>query len=147
MLEGTLTASTRGFAYLSRGVAHCFTNTGDVTAKTLVLATPAGLENFFAEAFDPAANRTGPPRRLGVQIAPGARTLLLLLSFSFMRRLRFQLRPIFCGQLRTIEEGLEGRSGSYATQEKHLVFWSNWFGTSRILYHLSWIKIPGPSMR
>ena len=70
MLEGTLTiqvggdtltASPGDFAYLPRGIAHSFRNSGDVAAKALVLVTPAGLENYFAEVFDPGADRTVPP--------------------------------------------------------------------------------------
>ena len=70
LLEGTLTvqvggntvaASAGDVAFLPRGIAHSFRNTGDVTAKALVLITPAGLENFFAEVFDPAADRSAPP--------------------------------------------------------------------------------------
>jgi quercetin dioxygenase-like cupin family protein len=70
LLEGTLTIQVGGdtitaapgdFAFLPRGIAHSFKNTGDVTAKALVLITPAGLENFFAEVFDPAADRSVPP--------------------------------------------------------------------------------------
>jgi len=58
----TLTASSGDFVYLPRGVAHSFRNTGNVDAKFLVVVTPAGLENFFAEAFDPATDRLpGPP--------------------------------------------------------------------------------------
>ena len=40
---------------------HCFKNTGNVDAKFLVLVTPAGLENSFAEAFQPAADRSAAP--------------------------------------------------------------------------------------
>ncbi|HVB33686.1 MAG TPA: quercetin 2,3-dioxygenase [Patescibacteria group bacterium] len=70
LLEGTLTiqvggdtitASPGDFAFLPRGIAHSFRNTGAVTAKALVLITPAGLENFFAEVFDPAADRSAAP--------------------------------------------------------------------------------------
>ena len=57
----TITASAGDYTYLPRGIVHCFKNNGDVPAKALVLATPAGLENFFAEAFDPAADRSLPP--------------------------------------------------------------------------------------
>jgi quercetin dioxygenase-like cupin family protein len=57
----TLTASPGDFIYLPRGIAHSFKNTGDVTAKALVLNTPAGLENFFAEVFDLAVDRSAPP--------------------------------------------------------------------------------------
>lgn len=70
LLEGTLTiqvggdtivASAGDFTYLPRGIAHSFKNTGDAIAKALVLATPAGLEGFFAEVFEPATDRSVPP--------------------------------------------------------------------------------------
>jgi quercetin dioxygenase-like cupin family protein len=70
MLEGsltiqvggnTITASAGDFAFLPRGVAHSFKNTGDGSARALVLTTPAGLEGFFAEVFDPATDRVAPP--------------------------------------------------------------------------------------
>ena len=35
---------------------HSFKNVGQDTAKLLMVATPAGLENFFAEAFFPATD-------------------------------------------------------------------------------------------
>ncbi len=70
MLEGTLTmqvggdtitASAGDFAFLPRGVAHSFKNTGDGLAKALVLTTPAGLENYFAEVFDPVTDHSAAP--------------------------------------------------------------------------------------
>ncbi len=70
MIEGTLTiqvggdtitASAGDFAFLPRGVAHSFKNTGAGNAKALVLITPAGLEGFFAEVFEPATDRSVPP--------------------------------------------------------------------------------------
>jgi len=70
LLEGTLTiqaggttlnASPRDFVYLPRGMAHSFKNTGNADAKFLVVVTPAGLENFFAETFDPATDRSSRP--------------------------------------------------------------------------------------
>lgn len=57
----TLTASAGDFAFLPRGVAHSFKNTGDGYAKALVLTTPAGLEGFFTEVFDVATDRTAAP--------------------------------------------------------------------------------------
>jgi quercetin dioxygenase-like cupin family protein len=57
----TITASAGDFAYLPRGIAHSFKNTGDGFAKALVLTTPAGLENYFAEVFDPATDRSATP--------------------------------------------------------------------------------------
>lgn len=70
LLEGTLTIQVGGdtiaaragdFIYLPRGIAHSFKNTGDGLAKAVVLATPSGLEGFFAEVFEPAADRSAPP--------------------------------------------------------------------------------------
>src|SRR5262249_92571 len=57
----TLHASPGDFVYLPPGIMHCFKNTGNVDAKFLLVVTPAGLENFFAEAFYPAADRSVPP--------------------------------------------------------------------------------------
>ncbi len=70
VLEGSLTiqvggntiiASAGDFAFLPRGIAHSFKNTGAGSAKALVLATPAGLEGFFAEVFEPALDRSATP--------------------------------------------------------------------------------------
>lgn len=51
-----LTASAGDFIHLPRGVVHSFKNVGQENAKMLVVVTPAGLENFFAETFYPAAD-------------------------------------------------------------------------------------------
>jgi quercetin dioxygenase-like cupin family protein len=51
-----LKASAGDFVYIPRGTVHSFKNVGEETAKMLTVATPAGLENFFAEAFFPAAD-------------------------------------------------------------------------------------------
>lgn len=70
VMEGTLTfhaagktlkASPGDLIHVPRGTVHGFQNTGNCRARTLVLATPAGLENFFAEAFDPAGDRKADP--------------------------------------------------------------------------------------
>ena len=70
MLEGsltiqvggnTITASAGDFAFLPRGIVHSFKNTSTASAKALVLTTPAGLEGFFAEVFDPATDRVSAP--------------------------------------------------------------------------------------
>jgi quercetin dioxygenase-like cupin family protein len=77
VLQGTLTlrvggdtiaASAGDFAFLPRGIAHSFKNHGDVTAKALVLVTPAGLENYFFEVFDPAVDRTAAPPLPGKEL-------------------------------------------------------------------------------
>ena len=57
----TLHATPGDCVYLPRGIMHCFKNTGNVDAKFLVVVTPAGLENFFEEAFHPAADRCAAP--------------------------------------------------------------------------------------
>ncbi len=70
VLEGALTVSVGGntlvasagdFAYLPRGIKHSFKNNGTTIAKALVLATPAGLEEYFAEVFEPAKDRKAAP--------------------------------------------------------------------------------------
>jgi quercetin dioxygenase-like cupin family protein len=73
LLEGTLTIQAAGrtfratpgdFVHISRGIVHSFRNDGKVDAKLLTTvspARPAGLENFFAEAFCPAPDRAAPP--------------------------------------------------------------------------------------
>jgi len=57
----TITASAGDFAFLPRGIAHSFKNSGDCDAKALVLITPAGLEGFFSEVFEPATDRSAVP--------------------------------------------------------------------------------------
>jgi quercetin dioxygenase-like cupin family protein len=61
MGEDRLTASSGDTAFLPRGIAHSFKNDGDVSAKALVLLTPAGLENYFAEVFDRAEDASAIP--------------------------------------------------------------------------------------
>lgn len=70
LLEGTLTiqvggttiaASPGDFVHLPRGIMHTFRNTGAANARALVITAPAGLEKYFAEVFDPAADRTSSP--------------------------------------------------------------------------------------
>jgi len=57
----TITASAGDFVFLPRGLAHSFKNTAQGSAKALVLTTPAGLEGFFAEVFEPALDRSATP--------------------------------------------------------------------------------------
>lgn len=70
LLEGTLSltvggetiqASAGDFAHLPRGISHSFKNTGDAPARMLILVTPAGIEKFFEETFDPAVKGVPPP--------------------------------------------------------------------------------------
>ena len=85
LLEGALTIQVGGdtvtalpgdFAFLPRGIAHSFKNNGNVPVKALVLITPAGLENYFAEVFEPAADRLAAPP------APGKELIARALSAS-----------------------------------------------------------------
>ena len=64
----TITASPGDFAFLPRGIAHSFKNNGDVPAKALVLVTPAGLENYFAEVFEATADRNAAPPPPGKEL-------------------------------------------------------------------------------
>ncbi len=68
----TITASAGDFAFLPRGIAHSFKNTGDGCAKALVLTTPAGLEGFFAQVFDPATDRLATPPPQSKDLIPRA---------------------------------------------------------------------------
>lgn len=60
--DKALTVSAGDFVHMPRGVAHSFKNVGDDTAKLLMVATPAGLENYFAETFFPAADIADVPQ-------------------------------------------------------------------------------------
>lgn len=83
LLEGTLTVQVGGdtittspgdFVYLPRGIAHSFRNAGEVPAKALVLTTPAGLEGFFTEVFDPASDRDATPPQVSRELIARAMT-------------------------------------------------------------------------
>jgi quercetin dioxygenase-like cupin family protein len=54
--DKALLASPGDVVQLPRGVMHCFQNTGNVNAKFLIVAAPAGLEKFFEEGFYPAVD-------------------------------------------------------------------------------------------
>lgn len=58
----TLNVSAGDFVHMPRGMAHSFKNVGEETAKLLMVAAPAGLENYFAEVFFPAADIADIPR-------------------------------------------------------------------------------------
>jgi quercetin dioxygenase-like cupin family protein/catechol 2,3-dioxygenase-like lactoylglutathione lyase family enzyme len=84
--EKTLNASPGDFVHLPRGVVHSFRNTGNVDAKFLVVVTPAGLEKFFEEAVDPAADRPAAP-------PPATEALLARLLAAASRHGLELLRP------------------------------------------------------
>ena len=49
-----------GFAFLPRGIPHGFRTEGDAPSRSLILATPAGFEDFVAELSAPTPP-VGPP--------------------------------------------------------------------------------------
>jgi quercetin dioxygenase-like cupin family protein len=59
--ENTITASPGDSAFLPRRIVHSFKNTGNGNARALVVISPAGLENYFAEVFNPAMGRAAAP--------------------------------------------------------------------------------------
>lgn len=59
--DQTLAVSQGDCAHLPRGIVHSFRNTGKENARILATATPAGIENFFVEAFYPAVEGKEPP--------------------------------------------------------------------------------------
>jgi Cupin domain len=59
--EKSFNASAGDFVYTPHGTIHWFKNIGKTDAKMLVCATPAGLEKFFEETFDPAVDRFAAP--------------------------------------------------------------------------------------
>jgi quercetin dioxygenase-like cupin family protein len=60
-----------GFAFLPRGIPHGFRTEGDAPSRSLLLATPAGFEEFVAELSSPAPP-AGPPD-MGMLMAVAAR--------------------------------------------------------------------------
>jgi quercetin dioxygenase-like cupin family protein len=73
LLEGELDFTFRGKTTTVRAgstvnvpanAPHFFINTSAKPARMLCMATPAGLDGFFAEVGDPVASRTAPPPAL-----------------------------------------------------------------------------------
>jgi quercetin dioxygenase-like cupin family protein len=58
--EKSWNAKPGSFVWLPRGIQHGYA-VGDVPLKMLVIALPAGFENFVREAGEPAKERTLPP--------------------------------------------------------------------------------------
>ncbi len=55
------TAGPGSFVYLPKGVVHTHKAGGGAPARAVVIQTPAGVEQFIAEAGIPAANPSVPP--------------------------------------------------------------------------------------
>jgi len=54
--DKALNVSAGDFVHMPRGTAHSFKNLGNETAKLLMVATPAGIDSYFAEVFLPASD-------------------------------------------------------------------------------------------
>jgi len=54
-------ATAGAFIWLPRDIPHGYTVVGDEPLRTLALLLPGGEERFFAEAGEPAQERTLPP--------------------------------------------------------------------------------------
>lgn len=83
VLSGTLTVhvgtkrmalQAGGYAFVPPHTVHAFANEGDEPAKFLLTASPAGLEEYFAELGAMIANEPQwPPRDMGKVVALMAR--------------------------------------------------------------------------
>ena len=83
VLEGTLTltagdetiqAGPGGYAYVPPGTVHGFSNETGATAKYLLVASPAGLENYFVNLGELIKNEPSwPPKDMSQVVALMAR--------------------------------------------------------------------------
>jgi quercetin dioxygenase-like cupin family protein len=72
--DKALNVSAGDFVHMPRGVMHSFKNVGEETAKLLMVAAPAGLENYFAETFFPATDLANIPQLGPAVIARAMKT-------------------------------------------------------------------------
>jgi quercetin dioxygenase-like cupin family protein len=59
--DRTITATAGTTVQGPKGIPHTFRNVGATTGKLLVIASPAGFENFVAEVGAPAKDAASPP--------------------------------------------------------------------------------------
>jgi len=59
--DSTLMAWPGDYVRVPRGTVHTFRNVGERAARMFVTLVPAGLENFFAEVFQPVVGSMSPP--------------------------------------------------------------------------------------
>ena len=79
LLDGTLDiqmgdkvvkASTGDFVHIARGTVHCFRNTGDTTARLLLIFSPGGIEGFFEDSLERVTDRSAPqPQNMEAVVA------------------------------------------------------------------------------
>jgi quercetin dioxygenase-like cupin family protein len=56
-----VTGRVGDFVSVPRGTVHCFTNRGATDARLILTFTPAGMEHFFEETLERAADPNQPP--------------------------------------------------------------------------------------
>jgi quercetin dioxygenase-like cupin family protein len=70
LLEGTvcltvggqsIRASKGDFVHIPRGTVHTFRNEGETVARMLVVFSPAGMEKYMEEVFEPVRDRSAAP--------------------------------------------------------------------------------------
>lgn len=70
LLEGTISLTVGGqtiraskgdFAHIPRGTVHTFRNDGETAARMLVVFSPAGMEKYMEEVFEPVRDRSAAP--------------------------------------------------------------------------------------
>jgi quercetin dioxygenase-like cupin family protein len=57
----TIKATPGSMIYIPAGVPHSYRNAGDVLARALLVFSPAGMEQFFAESGTPVVDKANPP--------------------------------------------------------------------------------------
>ena len=57
----TIRASKGDFAHIPRGTVHTFRNEGETVARMLVVFSPAGMEKYMEEVFEPVGHRSDAP--------------------------------------------------------------------------------------
>jgi quercetin dioxygenase-like cupin family protein len=56
-----ITAGVGDFVNVPRGTVHCFKNESSATVRMILTFTPAGMEKFFEDTLERAANPNQPP--------------------------------------------------------------------------------------
>ena len=59
--DQTMRASQGDFAHIPRGTVHTFRNDGATDARMLVVFSPAGMEKYMEEVFEPVRDRSAAP--------------------------------------------------------------------------------------
>jgi mannose-6-phosphate isomerase-like protein (cupin superfamily) len=59
--DDVFTAGAGSFVHVPKGMVHTFKSVGTVPARFLGIAVPAGFEQFFIEAGEPATDPSTPP--------------------------------------------------------------------------------------